>query len=153
MLIQILCIGKVKDAFNQKQIEEVCKRVNKGKHKIEIYEYPDRKIPPNLKGDGIEAFIEKEWERLSDKITNRDYVVALCIEGTEISTSAHREKIKKAMENEYHSIIYLIGGSLGLPKRLKERANLKFSFSKMTFPHQLMRMILCEEIEEVLRYL
>ena len=83
---------------------------------------------------------------MSDKISTKDYVIALCIEGKEITTVQHWNHIKKAEEDGYERITYIIGGSLGLPAMIKKRAGFKMSFSKMTFPHQMMRMVLCEEI-------
>ena len=80
----------------------------------------------------------------------KDYVIALCIEGKEITTNQHKEYVSKAVENGYECITYVIGGSLGLPEKIKNRANLKMSFSKMTFPHQMMRMVLCEEITRII---
>ena len=96
-----------------------------------------------MKDKNKEPFLEKECERLEKKISQKDYVIALCIEGKEITTNQHREYVVKAIENGYESITYVIGGSLGLPNKIKNRANLKLSFSKMTFPHQRMRMVLC----------
>ncbi len=151
MTIQILCIGKVKDSYIQKQIHTICNSINKGKHSIEITEYPDTKIPVHLKEDKMDSFVETECEKMLKKITKQDFVIALCIEGRELTTKQHIDYVRKAMEDQYASITYIIGGSLGLPQVLKQRANLKFSFSKMTFPHQLVRMVLCEEIERVLQ--
>ena len=151
MNINILCVGKVKDSFNRQQIDMLCGQINRGNHNIRIMEYPDVEIPKRLKESGKEAFIEKECEKMISKITNRDYVIALCIEGKELSTKKHKMALKKAMEEGYDSVTYLIGGSLGLPKKLKERANLQLSFSKMTFPHQLMRIVLCEEITRMIK--
>lgn len=153
MNVQILCIGKVKDKFNREQIKLCCDRINKGQHQISVFEYPDMKIPVHMKENGIEDFLEKEWQKPMQKITGKDYVVALCIEGKELSTKQHISNIRQAVCNEYQSVTYLIGGSLGLPEQLKKRANLKISFSKMTFPHQLMRVVLCEEIAQVLNEL
>lgn len=153
MKICILCIGKIKDRFNREIIENLEEKINRTNYSFEILEYPDIKIPERMKEDGIELLIQKEWEKASKKISNKDYVIALCIEGKEITTKQHIEYVRKAKEQEYDSIVYLIGGSLGLPKELKERANLKLSFSKMTFPHQLMRMVLCEEIYSIVKCL
>lgn len=150
MKYQILCIGKLKDQFYKDAISDLCNQIKKQKREIEIIEFPDEKIPEHLKGKRKELFLEKECERLINKISKRDYVVALCIEGKEMTTNQHKKYIVKAMEAGYDSIVYVIGGSLGLPERVKERANLKLSFSKMTFPHQMMRMILCEEIANMI---
>lgn len=146
MRYRILCIGKIKDAFYRDEIMDISETMKKKGHLLEIVEYPDEKIPENLKEKNKELFIEKECKRLFDKITHKDYVIALCIEGKEISTKKHNDYVKKAIEDGYETITYVIGGSLGLPERLKQQANLRLSFSKMTFPHQMMRMVLCEEI-------
>ena len=74
----------------------------------------------------------------------------MCIEGKELTTKKHAEYIRKAKDEECRSVTYVIGGSLGLPEWIKKRANLRMSFSKMTFPHQMMRMVLCEEIANVI---
>lgn len=146
MKYQILCVGKIKDAFYRNEIESLCNAIKKQTDGIEILEFPDQKIPGNLRDKNIEMFLEKECSKMSDKISSKDYVIALCIEGKEITTMQHRAYIKKAQEDGYERITYIIGGSLGLPVMIKKRASLKMSFSKMTFPHQMMRMVLCEEI-------
>lgn len=150
MIFAIMCIGKIKDVFYRDEITKYMDLIRKKGHKLEIYEFPDEKIPENLKDKNKEAFIEKECRRIVDKITGRDYVIALCIEGKEITTKKHKEYINYAKEEGFERIVYVIGGSLGLPNTMKQRANLKLSFSKMTFPHQMMRMVLCEEIYNIL---
>lgn len=142
----IMCVGKIKDAFYRDEIEEHIAYIRKCNHKIQILEFQDEKIPSNLQEKHIEQFLEKECEGIKKNITGKDYVIALCIEGKELSTKQHKDVVKKAFENEYSRIVYVIGGSLGLTQSIKKRANLKLSISKMTFPHQMMRMVLCEEI-------
>ena len=151
MQFRILCIGKIKDSFYREEIAALCNQINRTKHSIEIMEFPDVKIPDQLKEQNKEAFLEKECSKLFEKIANRDYVIALCIEGKEITTKQHREYIQKAVDQEASTVTYIIGGSLGLPEYIKKRANLKLSFSKMTFPHQMMRMVLCEEISNLVK--
>lgn len=146
MKYRILCIGKIKDAFYREGIEQFCKQIRKNQNEIEIIEFPDEKIPEQIKEQNKQAFLEKECSKMQSKISTGDYVIALCIEGKEITTRQHKESILQAMQSGYERITYIIGGSLGLPEQIKKRANLKLSFSKMTFPHQLMRMVLCEEI-------
>lgn len=146
MEYRILCIGKIKDQFYRDEIEDLCHSIKRKTDNIEIFEFPDQKIPENLKDKNKELFLQRECDRMLQKVSSRDYVIALCIEGKECTTGQHKEFIKRAGENGYKRITYIIGGSLGLPEIIKNRANLKLSFSKMTFPHQLMRMILCEEI-------
>lgn len=146
MYFQILCIGKIKDEFYVRQINELCMELRNRQHSVEIVEFPDERIPDKLADNRKEVFLEKECARLMNRVSSKDYVIALCIEGKEMTTQQHREYMNKAMEDGFETITYVIGGSLGLPERLKKRANLKMSFSKMTFPHQMMRMVLCEEI-------
>lgn len=149
MKYTILCIGKIKDVFYRNEIKDISETIRKKGHELEILEFPDEKIPENLKEKNKESFLEKECNRMFDKITGRDYVIALCIEGKEITTKKHKEYIDYAREEGFERVVYVIGGSLGLPETMKKRANLKLSFSKMTFPHQMMRMVLCEEICKV----
>lgn len=149
MKYKILCVGKIKDEYYKDEIVNICNVIRKRNHEIEIIEYPDLKIPDHLKEQNIESFLEKECSKMIEKITNRDYVIALCIEGKEITTNQHKQYVEKAIKDGCETVIYVIGGSLGLPELIKKRANLKLSFSKMTFPHQMMRMILCEEIKNL----
>lgn len=151
MVYRIMCVGKMKDSFYRNEIDRWQEKVRKLGQQLEIVEFPDLRIPDNLKEENKEAFLEKECSRMRDKITNRDYVIALCIEGKELITKKHAAHIRKAKEWECDSVTYVIGGSLGLPKWVKQRANLCMSFSKMTFPHQMMRMVLCEEITNAIQ--
>ncbi len=146
MKYKILCVGKLKDHFYKYEIEKHCKNVRMKGHQLEVIEFSDEKIPEHLSEKAKNQILEKECNRMHEKISNRDYVIALCIEGKEISTKQHQQYIERALENGCENIVYLIGGSLGLSDTIKNRANLKMSFSKMTFPHQMMRMVLCEEI-------
>ncbi len=146
MIYEILCVGKIKESFYKAEISDVCKKINSRGDRISITEIPDVRIPDNIKDDRIEAFVEKECDLMRSKLKGTDYVIALCIEGKELSTDKHREYVKKAASAGKERIVYVIGGSLGLPVWVKERADLKLSFSKLTFPHQLMRMVLVEEI-------
>lgn len=146
MYFQILCIGKIKEEFYRRQIDEICTTLQTRQHTVRIIEYPDSPVPERLPEKKRDAFLEKECAKLAEKITARDYVIALCIEGRELSTKQHRKYMEKATMEEFETITYVIGGSLGLPEKIKKRANLCMSFSKMTFPHQIMRMVLCEEI-------
>ncbi len=150
MNYRILCVGKVKDGFFRDEIADLQDEIRRKGQRLEIMEFPDSRIPDNLKDENKESFLEKECAKMKEKIANRDYVIALCIEGKELTTKKHAMHIQKALDEEYSSVTYVIGGSLGLPKWIKQRANLCMSFSKMTFPHQMMRMVLCEEIANVI---
>ena len=150
MKYRILCIGKIKDFYYKDEISNIQRCIAGKQNSLEILEFQDEKIPENLSAKNKNIILEKEGKRILNKLSNRDFVVALCIEGKEMTTNQHKEIIRKATDDGYDSITYLIGGSLGLMDELKNRANLKLSFSKMTFPHQLMRMVLCEEIANII---
>lgn len=146
----IMCIGKIKDLYYRNMIEEIQNRVLKKQSRLTIMEFPDEKIPENVNEKIKNSILEKEGKKILSQLKHNDYVVALCIEGKEITTVKHKEAVIKAKDMGDERVIYMIGGSLGLMNELKERANLKMSFSKMTFPHQLMRVVLCEEIESII---
>lgn len=146
MNFQILCVGKIKENFYRQQIAELCADLKKRGHMVSITEFPDERIPERMPESKKESFLEKECGKMSEKIMSKDYVIALCIEGKELTTKQHRNYMEKAMDSGFQTITYVIGGSLGLPDSIKGHANLKMSFSKMTFPHQLMRVVLLEEI-------
>lgn len=146
MNYRILCIGKIKDGYYREAIAELKKSLHKRGNHLEIVEFPDLRIPERMREENREPFLEKECSALMEQIRSTDYVVALCIEGKELTTKQHGAYVRRAAENGYTTITYVIGGSLGLPEKLKRRSHLQFSFSKMTFPHQMMRMVLCEEI-------
>lgn len=149
MKYRILCIGKIKDSYYRAEIADIQRRLVSTKNNLEILEFPDEKIPERVNEKQKKQILEKEGKHFLKRITNRDYVIALCIEGKELTTRQHSEAVKKACENGYESVTYLIGGSLGLSEELKKRSDMKLSFSRMTFPHQLMRMVLCEEIGNI----
>lgn len=149
MRYRILCIGKIKEHFFRDIIGDICVKMKKTGNELEIIEMPDIKIPDNLSESKKEAFLERECEQMKKRIEKSDYVIALCIEGKEMSTKKHKELTSGLRFDGKSSVTYIIGGSLGLPKWVKDRADVKMSFSKMTFPHQLMRVVLCEEILKI----
>ena len=149
MKYKILCVGKVKEKFFKDESSILTDIIRKKGNAIDIIELQDLKIPDNLKISSVEGFLEKECSPMFDKIKGSDYVIALCIEGREITTAKHRSIVDKAYDMGKECITYVIGGSMGLPDKIKQRADMKLSFSKMTFPHQLMRVVLLEEISHL----
>lgn len=145
MKITILCVGKIKEKYLSSGVAEYIKRL--GRYcKIEIIEVQDEKTPDGA-SEAIEIKIkEKEKERIEKYIKEDAYVIALAIEGKQLDSVELSKKIVNLGISGVSHIIFLIGGSLGLEDSLLERADYKLSFSKMTFPHQLMRMILLEQI-------
>lgn len=144
MKISIIAVGKVKEKFYRDAIAEFEKRLSKY-CKLEIIELADEKTPDGASQALEEKIKEKEGERILQAI-KADYVVALAIEGRMMSSTELAEKLDGLMVSGNSSVAFIIGGSLGLDKRVIKRADLSLSFSPMTFPHQLMRVILLEQI-------
>lgn len=145
MKITVITVGKIKEKYLEDAIAEYSKRLS---HycKLEIIQVADEKTPDRA-SEVVETQIkDKEGERILSHIKDTAYVVALAIEGKMISSEELAELIDGlGVRGESH-IQFVIGGSLGLSKKVLERADYKLSFSRMTFPHQLMRVILLEQI-------
>ena len=145
MKFAIICVGKIKEDYLQKGIEECMKAIRK-KHQIEIIELPDEKTPDGASEKEENRIKSLEGEKILSKIKDDDHVIALCIEGTMSTDEEWKKKVEKAGDRR---CVFLIGGSLGLHSTVIKRANEKMSFSRMTFPHQLMRYMLLEEISTI----
>ena len=145
MKITILCVGKIKENFYRDAIAEYKKRLSRY-CKLEILEVADEKTPENASELMEKQIKEKEAERMEKYLREDAYVIALAIEGTQLDSVALSQKIEKLGTSGVSHIIFIIGGSLGIAEHLLKRADYKLSFSKMTFPHQLMRVILLEQI-------
>lgn len=150
MKITILSVGKVKEKHFTQGIKEYEKRLSRY-CKLEIIEVPDEKTPDNASALEEQKIKEKEAERLKKYIKEDAYVIALAIEGKQMDSVELSQKIETLGIHGNSHIIFLIGGSLGMEDELLRRADLKLSFSKMTFPHQMMRMILLEQIYRAYR--
>lgn len=145
MKITCIVVGKVKEKFYRQAIEEFEKRLRKY-CKLEIIEVADEKTPDKA-GVKIEEQIKAiEGERILKHIKENDYAIALAIKGRGLESEKLAVKIEKLGISGQSSIAFVIGGSLGLSPAVLERANYQLSFSAMTFPHQLMRVILLEQI-------
>lgn len=137
-MIKILCVGKIKEKFYRDAIAEYIKRLKKYT-KIEVIECRDFSDIP------IDDILMKEKQELERYIQDRDYVIALDIDGIEMNSLSLANKIDSIYLN-YSNITFIIGGSYGIHEELKNRSNFRLSFSKMTFPHQLFRLVLLEQI-------
>ena len=137
-MIKIICVGKIKEKFYRDAIEEYLKRLSKYT-KIEIIECKDYSL------DNIEEEKEKEKNEIERYISDKDYVISLDIKGNYLTSEEFAEKIDKTLISN-SNIDFIIGGSNGLHDFIKKRSNYLLSFSKMTFPHQLFRVILLEQI-------
>lgn len=145
MKITILCVGKVKEKFYRDAIDEFVKRLSRY-CKLEIIEVADEKTQEQASDTEIRIVKEKEGERILKNIKDDAYVITLCIDGKQLDSEELSEKIEKLGLQGTSHIYFIIGGSLGLADEVIKRAEYKLSFSKMTFPHQLMRVILLEQI-------
>lgn len=145
MNIRIICIGKLKEKYWQDASNEYIKRL-KPFCNIEIVELKEYKITKNPSPKDEEIVKIKEGEAILSKIKDGDYVISLEILGKQISSEVMAEKLTGITNQGYSDFDFVIGGSLGLSDEVSKRANLKLSFSLMTFPHQMMRVILLEQI-------
>lgn len=145
MKITIVAVGKVKEKFYRDAIAEFEKRLSKY-CKLEIVEVADEKTPDNASASQELQIKAKEGDRILSAIKDDMHVIALAIEGKQLSSTELADKIDKLGISGRSSIAFVIGGSLGLDERVLKRADFKLSFSPMTFPHQLMRVILLEQI-------
>jgi len=145
MKIRILCVGKVKEKYLRDAIDEYMKRMQKFAD-MEILEVSDEKTEERASETEMESVLSKEGERLIKLIGERDFVTALDIGGVKVSSEGFAEKIKNTILKGSSTLDFVIGGSLGLSDMIKKRADFRLSFSDMTFPHQLMRVILLEQI-------
>ena len=145
MKITILAVGKIKEKFYTEAVNEYMKRLSRY-CKLEILQVIDEKTAENSSAVEMEIVKEKEAERLLKKIPESAYVIALEIHGKELDSPALAEKINALGISGISHIVFVIGGSLGLYKSVSARADYSLSFSKMTFPHQLMRVILLEQL-------
>ncbi len=145
MKITILCVGKIKERFYREAVEEYAKRLSRY-CKLEIYEAADEKTPEHPSPVQREQILHREAQRLEKYLCEDAYVTALAIDGRKMDSEGLALHLEKQALGGTSHIQFLIGGSLGLDSRLLERADLKLSFSDMTFPHQLMRVILLEQI-------
>ena len=145
MKITILTVGKIKEKFYREAIEEYTKRLSRYS-RVEIVEVTDEKTPDRASEAEEKLIKEKEGERLLRYVKDTDYVCALAIEGRQLDSVELSGKLEALGVGGVSSIVFVIGGSLGLSEQVLRRADYKLSFSKMTFPHQLMRVILLEQI-------
>lgn len=145
MNINIICVGKVKESFYRDAISEFTKRLSKY-CKVNIYEVADEKTPDKASEAEENKILLKEGERIQKHMKEDDYVFALAIEGKKYDSVSFANEIEKLGIQGNSTIDFIIGGSLGIDANIKKRADRLISFSDMTFPHQLMRVILLEQI-------
>ena len=145
MKITVISVGKIKEKYFTGAIEEYAKRLSRY-CKLDLIEVPDEKTPDGA-SEGLELQIkEKEGERILQKIPDGAFVVALAIDGKMLDSEELAGQMERWNVGGISHVVFLIGGSLGLAPTVLKRADYKLSFSKMTFPHPLMRVILLEQV-------
>lgn len=145
MKITLITVGKIKEKYLKDAIAEYSKRLSRY-CKLEIVEVADEKTPDNASDTVEDAIRDKEGERILKYVKEDAYVITLEIAGKMLTSEEMAEKIEKLGVQGTSYIIFIIGGSIGLGKEILKRSDYALSFSKMTFPHQLMRVILLEQI-------
>lgn len=145
MNIKLLTVGKLKEKYLKDAVKEYLKRLS-SYAKVEIIELTDEKEPENASLKDLEIIKNKEGKKILEKIKDRDFVFLLDVEGIQISSEDLAAKISDLSLKGESNITFIIGGSNGVSEEVRNKAAFKLSFSKMTFPHQLMRVILLEQI-------
>ncbi len=145
MQIQIIAVGKLKENYLKDGVNDYLKRLKSYTH-LTITEVNDEKEPANDNPSEIRLIKAKEGERIAKQLKKDTYLIALAIEGKTFSSEQLADHLAQLALNGKSHLTFVIGGSFGLDESITQRADLLLSFSKMTFPHQLMRLILTEQI-------
>ncbi|AUJ31113.1 MAG: 23S rRNA (pseudouridine(1915)-N(3))-methyltransferase RlmH [Liquorilactobacillus nagelii] len=145
MNIKLIVVGKLKEKYLKQGISEYAKRLSKF-CKLNIIEVADEKAPEKLSAAQMEQVKQTEGIRILDKIKDREYVFALAILGQERSSEEFAKEISELTTYGHSDLTFVIGGSLGLSSAVLKRANTQISFGRFTLPHQLMRLVLVEQI-------
>lgn len=151
MTINIICVGKIKEDYFSKAAAEFEKRLSRF-CSINVIQIPDKSIPDNPSPAECSAVLNKEGEQILKKIGKSDIVIAMCIEGKNLSSEEFAAKLSD-FQMQSSTIDFVIGGSLGLSDEVKKRADFKLSMSKMTFPHRIARLMLEEQIYRAFKIL
>ncbi|ADX25610.1 23S rRNA (pseudouridine(1915)-N(3))-methyltransferase RlmH [Streptococcus dysgalactiae subsp. equisimilis] len=145
MKVKLICVGKLKERYLKDGISEYQKRLSRF-CQFEMIELTDERTPDKASDAENQMIMAKEAQRIEKKIGQRDFVVVLAIEGKQFPSETFSQLISETTVKGYSDITFIIGGSLGLDPRIKKRANVLMSFGLLTLPHQLMRLVLIEQI-------
>ena len=143
--IKVICVGKLKEKFYAAAADEYVKRLG-AYSKISVLELPEERLGDKPSQDQIDAALDKEGDRILDKIPSGAAVIALCVEGQTLSSEELAVRMEKWTVQGKSQFIFLIGGSFGMHSKVKQRADLRLSMSPMTFPHHLARVMVLEQI-------
>lgn len=145
MKIKVVTVGKLKEKYLKDGIAEYSKRISRFA-KFEMIELSDEKTPDKASESENQKILEIEGQRILSKIADRDFVIVLAIEGKTFFSEEFSKQLEKTSIKGFSTLTFIIGGSLGLSSSVKNRANLSVSFGRLTLPHQLMRLVLVEQI-------
>ena len=145
MAVTILCVGKLREKYYADAAEEYLKRLRRIMP-VTVTELPDEPEPAHPSEELCRQVMRREGEKLMKQITPQDYVIAMCIEGKQFSSEELAGKMSRLFTEGKSRVVFVIGGSLGLDESVRARANEHMSMSKMTFPHQLARVMLLEQL-------
>ena len=145
MKIKVVTVGKLKEKYLKDGIAEYLKRISRFA-KLEMIELADEKTPDRASESENQKILGIEGQRILSKVGDRDFVIVLAIEGRTFSSEEFSKQLEEASIKGFSTLTFIIGGSLGLSSSVKNRANLSVSFGRLTLPHQLMRLVLVEQI-------
>jgi 23S rRNA (pseudouridine1915-N3)-methyltransferase len=159
MTFKIVCVGRIKETYYTDMIDAYKRQIGR-KHELVIIQHEDEKIPQNASDTIKKKIVDTESHKCMESIGKSEYVIALCINGKKCTTELLREKIRQAEllgtgsesirqaeDRGITTVTFLIGGSLGMSDELIRKADFKLSYSNMTFPHQLMRVMLLDQLQ------
>lgn len=150
MNISIIAVGKLKEKYLKQGIEEYLKRLGPYA-KVQVKEVADEKAPDNMSENEMKEVKQKEGERILSQISQDAYVITLEIDGKMLTSEKFAAKLDELATYGKSKIAFVIGGSVGISKNVQKRSDLALSFSELTFPHQMMRMILLEQVYRAFR--
>lgn len=145
MKIKVVTVGKLKEKYLKDGIAEYSKRISRFA-KFEMIELSDEKTPDKASESENQKILEIEGQRILSKIADRDFVIVLATEGKTFFSEEFSKQLEETSIKGFSTLTFIIGGSLGLSSSVKNRANLSVSFGRLTLPHQLMRLVLVEQI-------
>ncbi|HET5380186.1 TPA: 23S rRNA (pseudouridine(1915)-N(3))-methyltransferase RlmH [Streptococcus pneumoniae] len=145
MKIKVVTVGKLKEKYLKDGIAEYSKRISRFA-KFEMIELSDEKTPDKASESENQKILEIEGQRILSKIADRDFVIVLAIEGKTFFSEEFSKQLEETSIKGFSTLTFIIGGSLGLSSSVKNRVNLSVSFGRLTLPHQLMRLVLVEQI-------
>ncbi|HET1688103.1 rRNA large subunit methyltransferase [Streptococcus pneumoniae] len=145
MKIKVVTVGKLKEKYLKDGIAEYSKRISRFA-KFEMIELSDEKTPDKASESENQKILEIEGQRILSKIADRDFVIVLAIEGKTFFSEEFSKQLEETSIKGFSTLTFIIGGSLGLSSSVKNRSNLSVSFGRLTLPHQLMRLVLVEQI-------